>query len=219
MKLRNAALLVLIGTLLTSLIRLLGTFLPDVLVTPGPVLFTIILQLLTDMVMITFFILFRSSTYINGNSRLSTAATIGAAGAAVGMLVPLKHLLFHTNAFFYLPLMLTRGLQLLAPVITIISLLYFLVVFLPEATARGSKRLVSGIQIGLGGAALFLLMHLLVIIHFVIHYRFNWLSQISNWVALATLPLIILATFALLCFFFVIWRDTDRPQIIGNEKD
>ena len=218
MKLRTAALMVMAGILLTSMIRLVGTFLPDIVATPNRALFVIILQLLADLAMITFFIVFRSSEYINGNSRLNTASSIAATGAAVGMLVPLKGLLFHLNVLFYLPLLLTRSLQLLAPLITIISLLYFLVVLLPEATARGNKRLVTGIQIGLGGAALLLLMHLLVIFHFAIHYRFNWLSQISNWVALATLPLIIAATFALLYFFFVIWSEKRKPLMNDSRR-
>ncbi len=219
MQLRTAALLVMIGILLTSLIRLMGTFLPDVLAAPGPVLLTIILQLLSDMAMITFFIVFRTSAYTNSNSGLSTAATIGATGAAVGMLVPLKGLLFHTKVLVFLPLLLTRSLQLLAPLITIISILYFLVVLLPEATVRGNRRLVAGIQIGLGGAALFLLMHLLVVLNFVIHYQFNWLSQISHWVALATLPFIVTATLALLYFFFIIWSETEKPRINTDKHE
>ena len=94
---------------------------------------------------------------------------------------------------------------------TVICLIYFLVVFLAAAIECEHRRLVAGARAGLAGSILFLLLHLLVIMNFVIHYRFNWLSQISQWVFLATMPVVIAATAALLFFFFTIWKNDAIP--------
>ncbi|MBC8478348.1 MAG: hypothetical protein ISR91_03160 [Candidatus Delongbacteria bacterium] len=212
MRLQTAALLVMLVILLEFVIRLGGTLWPALFTDPFPVLCSLSLSLLGDLALLTFFSLFRTTTHCANSPRLQLATSLAAAGAVVGLLVPLKALLFHARAFVFLPLLLTRGLELLAPPLAIISLLFFLVTFLQEADTRGNRKLALGIRYGLTGAGLLLFLHLLVILNFVIHYYFSRLSQVSHMVALVTLPLVTAGTFSLFYFFLVVWRAEDEAE-------
>jgi hypothetical protein len=115
----------------------------------------------------------------------------------------LKELPFVFNTSVNFPLFLLNPyIDALLPLISSVFQLIFFVAFRNSMDLEEERMLSRPILSIIVGISFFLFFHLIVLVNFIATNKFKWLEHLPRFVAVGTVPLIIIAVFLILIFYY-----------------
>ena len=222
MNLKKVTLIVIIGNIFSFSIRAFGTVFPQIFkniyLVKVAILFNIFLilsQLLFWLIFYKEYASFKKTTLKN----TCFFAIVGSFAVSFLFIKKLPLVFGLSNAIF--PIILMNPLfDVFVPLISSIFHLIFFIVFRNSLEVWEKKILNRPILSIIIGNLLFIFLHLIVLFNFIATNRFQWLAQMPRFVAVGTVPLIILAVLLILSFYyrFYYFIDSFYKMRTGNRR-
>ncbi|MCP4203879.1 MAG: hypothetical protein GY769_18330 [bacterium] len=210
MNLRPVTLAVIVGICCVFFLRTLATFLPGASQGASMAWTAIIVHLLSDLAALLFFVgFFRQIARVERRT-LRQVSMLAAAGAAVALLPSLRALLQVLQIGVFSPLARSPLVAPLAPLLSALTVVLFFAVYRRDMDETERPRLRGGATTALAGAAVIVLLNLIVLGFYLQSGELRWLTQRSTAVALLSLPIVAAAVAAILNFFVAFYRYLPR---------
>lgn len=203
MYLKKMTLIVIIGIICSFSIRTFGTLFPQIFKNIHMVRLTILVNILFILSHFLFWLIFYEEYASTKKNILKMTCFLAIIGSFAISILYLKKLpfLFDMNVNFPLFLM-NPFIDALLPLLSSIFHLIFFVVFRNSMELEEERMLSKPILSIIVGISFFLFFHVVVLVNFITTNKFEWLEHMPRVVAVGTVPLIIIAVFLILIFYY-----------------
>jgi len=187
-------------------IRITGTLFPFIFQNVWIVKLTIVTHTFFILVQLFFFICFLRSYALNREESLKTGSFLAIIGSCLVAFIYIKNfcLVFDLDV---IPLSLRNYYfdAIIPPVASLSHLLFFSIFKIVQSQQEYNalNRALSSAIIGVG---MFIALHSIVLINFLMFGRFNWLEHMPRHVAVGTVPLIAIAAIFILYFYLTFYQ-------------
>jgi len=219
--LRRMTLIVIISVIASFSIRTFGTIFPQIFKNILIVKATILINALFILSHLLFWLVFYWE-YISTEKvtlkKTCILAIIGSFAVSANYMKKLPFV-FGMNIHFPLFLMIPY-FEAVVPLISSAFHLIFFVSFKKSLELDEQPRLSKPILSIIIGISIYICLHLIVLFNFLATDRFEWLEHMPRVVAVSTVPLIIVAVFSILFFYYRFYYFLDSGYKIetGNER-
>jgi hypothetical protein len=184
-------------------IRIVGTVFPQIFQNIHMVKGTILVNTFFILSHLLFWLLFYRDYASVKDAILKKTCLLPVIGSFAVALLYLKKLPFVFDMEIAFPLFLMNPyVDAFVPAVTSIFSLIFFVVFRNSIKLEEEMMLRKPVLSMIGGISIFLLLHLIVLVNFVATDSFQWLEHMPRAIAVGTVPLIIIAVFLMLHFYY-----------------
>lgn len=221
MYLRKITLIVIIGIIASFSIRTFGTVFPQIFKNVLIVKATILINALFILSYLFFWLVFYREYISVNKTTLKKTCIFAIAGSFAVAVIYMKKLPFVFGMNIHFPLFLMNPyFDALVPLMSSVFHLIFFVSFRKSLEIGEKPRLSKPILSIITGISIYFFLHLIVLINFIATHRFEWLEHMQRTVAVGTVPLIIIAVFLILTFYykFYYFLDSDYKIEPGNER-
>ncbi len=220
MSLKKATLIVAIGILLSFSIRIFGTLFTEIFKYAFVVKTTIIFNTFFIFFQVLFWLLFFFE-YASTKKQNFKNACIGVIAASVSIsLIYLKNFILAFNIDYRLPFFLySPWYDALVPLISSIIHLHFFIAFKKSISGEERKKLNGALVSVISGTSVFLILHSIVLINFLISSELQWLEHMPRIIAVGTVPLLFIAVLLILNFykrFFQYLNSIENKPLISS---
>ena len=187
-------------------IRITGTLFPSIFQNVWIVKFTIVTNTFFILVHLFFFICFLKSYALNRGDSLATGSFLAIIGSCLVAFIYLKNfcLVFDLDV---IPLSLRNYyFDAIIPLAASLLHLLFFSLFKKVQSQQEYTALNRPLSSAIIGAAIFIVLHSIVLINFLMFGRFNWLEHMPRHVAVGTVPLIAIAAIFILYFYLKFYQ-------------
>lgn len=216
--LKRITLIVIISIICAFFIRTIGTVFPQIFKN----IFIVKISLLVNIIFILSYFIFWLIFYKEYAStktdvvKITCLLTIISSLAVLFLYLKKLPLVFNLNINF--PLFLINPyIDALVPLISSIFHLIFFVAFRNSLQYEEERILNKPILSMIAGISLFLFFHLVVLVNFITTNKFEWLEHMPRVIAVGTIPLLIIAVFLILIFYFRFYYFLDSGCKIKKE--
>lgn len=220
MYLQKITLILIVAIIFSFSIRIFGTVFPQIFRSFFIVKVTILLNAFFILSHLLFWVVFYKEYALTKTASLKKASLLAITCSLAVSFLYLKKLpvVFEMNLDFPLFLM-NPYIDAFVPLISSIVYLILFVIFRNSIELKEKKLLNKPILSIIFGTAIFLCLHLIVICNFFTTNKFEWLEHMPRAVAVGTVPLIIIAVFLILIFYYRFYYFLDSGYKIktGNE--
>jgi len=183
--------------------RTFGTLLPQIFRNILIVQTTILINSIFIASHLIFWLSFYREYISEKKPFLKTICIYAIFGSFAVSVIYLKKLPLVFGINIHIPLFLLNPyLDALAPLISSAIHLFFFVSFKKSLKPDEIKSLSRPILSIIVGNGIFIFLHLIVLLNFILRKRFEWLEHMPRAIAVSTVPLIILAVFFMLYFYY-----------------
>lgn len=203
MFLRKVTLILIITISFSFSIRIAGTLFPQLFKNILIVQATILINSIFILSHLIFWLSFYREYISERKPSLKTICLFAIVGSFAVSAIYLKKLpfVFGLNANFPL-FLLNPYFDILVPLISSAIHMVFFVYFKNSLKVDESKNLRKPTLSIIAGNGIFIFLHLIVLLNFLSRDRFEWLEHMPRVIAVSTVPLIILAIFFMLIFYY-----------------
>jgi hypothetical protein len=203
MYLKKVTLILIFSMIASFCIRIIGTLFPSVFQNIAIVKATILINVFFILTHLLFWLTFFSEFISVKKPALKTSCLLAVAGSFAVSILYLKKfpLVFDLNPQFP-QILASPYFDAIVPLISAVCQLVFFMFFknaLEPGEASALKRPVISI---ISGICIYMGLHLIVIVNFIVTDRFEWLEHMPQAMAIATVPLIIAAVCLILFFYY-----------------
>ena len=187
-------------------IRITGTLFPSIFQNVWIVKFTIVTNTFFILVHLFFFICFLKSYALNRGDSLATGSFLAIIGSCLVAFIYLKNfcLVFDLDV---IPLSLRNYyFDAIIPLAASLLHLLFFSLFKKVQSQQEYTALNRPLSSAIIGVAIFIVLHSIVLINFLMFGRFNWLEHMPRHVAVGTVPLIAIAAIFILYFYLKFYQ-------------
>lgn len=206
MDLRKIILLLIASFIASFLIRTVGTLFPVIFQNIYVVKSSVIVHTLFMLVQLLFYVYFYKEYAANRQSTLKTGNILAIIGSILVAFLYIKNvcLVFELDIIplFLMNHYVDMGLPLAG------SLLYLLFfgMFKRVQSQREHEVLDRPLSLAMIGTAIFMALHLVVLIRFLTLHYFNWLEHMPRTIAVGTIPFIVFAAISILYFYVIFYK-------------
>jgi len=215
MKLRQAALVTLVGMSLSFALRTIGTLFPAMPVSLYFACFSVLIHFLAAFLLLRFFIIIYGLFSGLGDKRLKRSALLAVIGSSAALLLHIKAIMivYHIAA---VPLYLQyRLLDALVPFFASAAVWVFFVIFSRAVPPGKGSRLKTGTRSAVSGYFIFTLLHGAGFFNYLLFDNFKWIFQWGLWVLVLTA----IGFSMILYFFFVCYQNTeDLIEVFSGDR-
>lgn len=201
MKIKQAALVTLVGMSVSFFLRSTGTLFPGILLSHYFFRFSVLIHFLAALLLLHFFLCLYRAFSIPANQKLRRAVLWAVWGTTAVLPLHLKSILlvFHIPLF---PLFVQyHHMDATLPLAGSALVLVFFIVFYRKMPAEKSRRLNNGIAAAGVGYFIFTLLHGVGFLNYMLAGKFVWVFQSGWWVFGVTLCAFVLIFYFLLTFY------------------
>jgi len=210
-------LIVIIGIICSFSIRIFGTLFPQIFKNIYMVKLTIMVNILFVLSHFFFWLIFYKEYASTKKPILKMTCFLAIIGSFAVSFIYLKKFPFVFDMNLNFPLFLMNPyIDALLPLISSIFHLLFFVAFRNSIKLEEEKMLSKPILSIIVGISFFLFLHLVVLLNFITTNKFEWLEHMPRVVAVGTAPLIIIAVFLILIFYYRFYYFLDSGYKIRN---
>ena len=216
MSLRRATMLTVIGIVCSFLIRTVGTLFPGIFMNSRIVIASGGIHLLAGVALTLFFFFLHGNCPRPEQRALRGACILAGVGSLASVFLHLKHLTLVVDVHAVPLFLMYPQVDAVLPLVSAATLVFFFVLFLKEMGQEVRGRLGRATGSAIVGSSIFVVLHTIVLIHFLSSGEFQWLAHLSRKVAIGTLPILAIAVTALLHFFVSFYR-VGHPSTVRQQ--
>lgn len=202
MDLKKITSILIVSLAASFFIRVTGTLFPSIFQNVYAVKLTTVINTFFILVHLIFFICFLRFYAANRAQALKTASIIAIIGSFSVVFIYVKNFCLVFDLYLFPPILMSHYFDAFIPFASSLFHLLFFVIFKKVQTQEEIEILNGPILSAIIGNAIFIVLHLIVLINFLKFHRFNWLEHIPRIVAVGTLPFIALAAILILHFYY-----------------
>ena len=209
--------IVIVGIICSFSIRTFGTVFPQIFKNIYILKLAILINILFILSHFLFWLIFYKEYASTKKNIVRMTCFLAIIGSFAVSFLYLKKLPFVFNMNVNLPLFLMNPYtDALLPLISSIFHLIFFVAFRNSMELEEKRMLSKPILSIIVGTSFFLFFHLVVLANFITTNKFRWLEHMPRAVAVGTVPLIIIAVFLTLIFYYRFYHFLDSDYKIRN---
>ncbi len=187
-------------------IRITGTLFPSIFQNVWIVKLTVLTNTFFILVHLFFFICFLKSYALNRGDSLITGSFLAIIGSCLVAFIYLKNFCFVFD-LDVIPLSLRNYyFDAIIPLAASLLHLLFFSLFKKVQSQQEYTALNRPLSSAIIGVAIFIVLHSIVLINFLMFERFNWLEHMPRHVAVGTIPLIAIAAISILYFYLKFYQ-------------
>lgn len=205
-KLKTLTLLVIVATVYMFILRTMGTILPGLFMNLTLARVTTVLNLLSSLALLFFFIFFRSEYAIDNREGLKKAAAYGITGAFAAVILDLKGIFAVFSSHFVPGSAGSRYLDAILPAVAGILIMLFFIIFYRTIDKPALKRISLVAMIASIIAAI---TTVFTLFNYVLSGQFRWLSDFAVENIIVFLPIYAFVSLAFFMFFLVFHRELE----------
>jgi len=217
MYLRKMTFIVIITAIASFSIRTTGTLSPQIFQNIFIVKATILINILFILSLLLFWLVFYLEYIAIRKVSLTKFWMLAILGSFAVSVLYMKQLpfVFGLNIHFS-PFFMNPYFDALVPLISSVFHLIFFISFKRSLETREKKSLNGPVLSIIIGNSIFICLHLIVLSNFIVTHKFEWLEHMPRTIAVSTVPLIVLAVFFMLYFYYQFYRYLDSRNNIEN---
>jgi len=216
--LKKATLFTMIGISYIFLLRLIGTFYPQVFrKNILLVQVTGILLFLALLAIVFFFIFFLREYLTKEQIKLKNATRLALAGSIAMLLPHLKGLLAAFNVSILSFLSKFHSIDPMVPWINSILVLIFFIVFYKDILNKEQKNLKKPIFLAVVGAALTILVRSFTLFKYFYSQEVRWFADLSKKPAIILIPIVVISFATIFYFFFIFYKHPGESELREND--
>jgi len=217
--LRKMTLIVIIAIIASFSIRTFGTVFPQIFKNIFIVKATILINVLFILSHLLFWLVFYREYISTTKVTLKKTCVLAIIGSFAVSFIYMKKLPFVFDTILHFPLFIMNPFfDAVVPLMSSAFHLIFFVTFKKSLELDENTRLSKPILSIIIGISIYTFLHLLVLFNFLATGRFEWLEHMPRIVAVSTVPLIIVAVFLILSFYYRFYKFLDSGYKIENES-
>ena len=204
--LKRITYILIVSFVASFLIRITGTLSPSIFQNVWVVKLTIVTNTFFILVHVIFFISFLGSYAPGREKLLKTGSILAIIGSCLVAFIYLKNfcLVFDLDV---IPLSLRNYYcDAIFPLASSILHLIFFSIFKKVQSQEEYGILNRPLSSAIIGVGIFTALHLVVLVNFLMHRKFNWLEHMPRPVAIGTVPLIVVAAIFILYFYLKFYQ-------------
>jgi len=204
--LKRITFILIISSVASFLIRVAGTLYPFVFQNVWVVKLTISTHAFFILVHLYFFICFSRSYALDREKSLKTGSFLAITGSFLVAFIYLKNfcLVFDLDL---IPLSLRNHyFDAIIPLAGSLLQLLFFIIFKKVQSQEEYRVLNRPLSSAIIGVGIFIALHVIVLMNFLIFGKFNWLEHMSRPVAVGTVPIIVIAAMLILYFYLKFYQ-------------
>jgi len=203
MSLKKITCILIIAIICSFSIRTVGTLFPQIFQNIHMVKGTILVNTFFILSHFLFWLIFYRDYASGKGAILKKTCLLPVIGSFAVLLLYLKKLSFVFDMEIAFPLFFMNPcVDAFIPAVAAIFSLIFFVVFKNSLEPEEEGMLRKPILSMIGGTSPFLLLHLIVLVNFIATGAFQWLEHMPRAIAVGTVPLIVIALFLMLHFYY-----------------
>ena len=213
MSLKKITCILIIAIICSFSIRIVGTLFPQMFQNIHMVKGTILVNTFFVLFHLLFWLIFYRDYVSAKDAVLKKTCLLPVIGSFAAALLYLKKLSFVFDTEIAFPLFLMNPyVDAFVPAVASIFSLIFFVTFKNSIEREEERMLKKPILSMIGGISIFLLLHLIVLVNFIATGVFEWLEHMPRVLAISTVPLIVIAVFLILHFYYRFYCFLDSVQ-------
>jgi len=216
--LKKVTLFTMIGISYIFLLRLIGTFYPQIFrKNILLVQVTGILSFLALLAMVFFFIFFLREYLTKEQIKLKNVTILALVGSIAMLLLHLKGLLavFNVNILSFLSKL--PPIDPLVPWINSILVLIFFIVFYKDILNKEQKNLKKPIFLAVVGTALTILVRSFILFKYFYSQEVRWFADLSKKLAIILIPIVVISFATIFYFFFIFYKHSGESKLREND--
>lgn len=217
--LRKMTLIVIIAIIASFSIRTFGTIFPQIFKYILIVKATILINFLFILSHLLFWLLFYWEYISTTKVTLKKTCMLAIIGSFAVSVIYIKKLPFVFDMNINFPLFtMNPFFDAILPLMSSAFSLIFFVTFKKSLELDEKTRLSKPMLSIIIGISIYTCLHLIVLFNFLATDRFEWIEHMPRIVAVSTVPLIIVAVFLILSFYYRFYKFLDSGYKIENES-
>jgi len=207
--LKLATLLVIIGISYNFVLRITGSFFPDIFKILIVAQVTNTMSLIANLTIVFFFVSFYNDYVHKEQMRLKKATGLAIAGSLLMLLVNIKGLLLVFNISSYLSSYQVRShyIETIIPWVSSIFILIFFIIFYKETVLDKLIKLKKAILLAIIGSSIGMLYRAFILINYLYSYKIIYSIELSITIVIILLPIFIFSFITSLYFFFCFYKE------------
>jgi len=215
MYLRKITLILIISIIASFSIRTFGTVFPQVFKNVLVVKATVLINAIFILSHLSFWLFFYQEYISLKKPSLKKICVLAIIGSFAVSMIYMNKIPFVLGLKVQLPLFfLNPYYDAFVPVISSSLHLIFFLALAKNLDMTEKARLRNPIRSIIIGNSIYICLHLIVLINFIVTHRFEWLEHMSRVVAVGTVPVIISAVLFMLYFYYQFYRFLDSGENI-----
>jgi len=211
MHLKKVILVLIISIIASFSIRITGTLFPQIFQSLAVVKGAILVNTIFILAHLLFWLVFYQEYISVQKPALKKPCIYAVAGSVAVCILYLKKfpLVFDINPQFP-PILASPYFDVLVPVISAGFHLAFFVFFKKALNEKEKTDLNKPVISIIFGISIYIVLHLIVMVNFIVAGRFAWAEHMPRGAAVLTVPLIAVAVFLMLFFYYRFYQAVDK---------
>lgn len=219
MVLKKMTLLLIVSMITSFSIRVAGTVFPRVFENISVVKSTILLNALFILVHVIFWLVFYREYISETKASLKKICIPAIIGSFAVSAIYIKKLTFIFGMNIHFPVFIMNPYyDAVVPLVCSVFHLFFFIAFRKALADSETLKLGRPVSSMIIGISIYLFLHAIVLYNFIATKRFEWLGHMPRVFAVGTVPLIIVAVFLMLFFYYRFYRFLDSENSSGNSS-
>lgn len=219
MNLKKVTLVLIVSMIASFTIRTFGTLFPRIFYLSEMVKATVLINAFFILVHLLFWMFFYKETISAETPALKKPGILAIVGSfAVSILYLKKVVIVFDAGMGFSPLMTNPYVDASVPLISSSVHLIFFVLFKKALKTEALSSLKNPVISMIGGISIYMVLHAIVLIHFVLAGRFEWLEHMPRPVAVGTMPLVVVAVCLMLYFYLRLYGFLTGRDLCKNPR-
>ena len=204
--LRKITFLLIVSFIASFLMRTIGTLFPLVFQNAYLAKGTIAVNTFFIVVQLFFYVYFLREYVLHRQKTLRTGSILAIIGSLLVAFVYIKHFCIVFEVAIIPLSLMNHHFDAIFPLASSLLYMLFFGIFKKVQSQKEYRMLDQPLSLAIIGIAIFIVLHLIVLINFLKFHTFNWLEHMPRNIAVGTLPLIIFAALFILYFYIKFYK-------------